>query len=300
MHVLIGGASGMIGTAVASALRDRGDTVTTLVRRSPTNPAEVKWDPAAGRLDPDVMRGVDAVMGFSGSRIAKLPWTKGRRRQIRESRVSATRTLATAINAARAAGYGPDAFLSASGVNAYGRSHQGPPLTEDGDVPGAAGGFLCDVVAEWEAAAALARESGCRVVHLRTGIVTGKGGAFGPLELMARLGVAGPLGGGRNVWPWISLRDEVAAILHALDNGLSGPVNLAGPTPATSGEIFRAVAVNMRRPYWLPAPRWALKVALGEAADELLLVDLPVDPVRLLATGFVFSDPTIEAALAEN
>ena len=298
MHVLLAGASGMIGTALATALRERGDTVSTLVRRAPADPYEHRWDPASGQLDPDVLIDIDAVIGLSGAPVADLPWTAARRRRIMESRVGATRTLAAAINASRGAGTGPETFISASGVNAYGNARPGEILTEDSDTRRQ--GFLSEVVRAWEGAALEARAGGTRVALLRSGIVTGRGGAFDRIGTLARLGLAGPIGDGHNVWPWISLRDEVRAVLHILDRGLDGPVNLVGPTRATSDEAIRAVAQHLRRPYWLPAPRWAVRATLHDAADDLILVDLTATPKKLTDSGFTFTDTTIEQALATD
>lgn len=298
MRVLLAGASGMIGTALAEALRSRGDTVITLVRGTPRSADQIGWDPARGDLDPSALAAVDAVVGLNGAPVGALPWTRSRRAEILTSRVNATRTLATAIRAARSAGHGPSVFVSASGVNAYGNARPGQTLTEASPGPDGAGGFLHDVVLAWESAARDAEPSGVRVAMIRTGIVTGRGGAFDKLELLARVGMAGPIGDGRGVWPWISLRDEVGAILHILDGDLAGPVNLVGPTPATSSEVIRAVAAGLGRPYWLPAPRWALKATLGSAAEDLLLIDLPAVPKALLDSGYVFRDRTIEEALS--
>lgn len=297
MRILLAGASGMIGTAVISALRARGDQVTLLVRRPPRGPSEIQWDPASGTLAAGALEGIDAVIGLSGAPVGKLPWTRATRAEILNSRVSATHTLARAIRAAHEAGSGPGVYINASGVNAYGNSRPDDCLDESTPLPTDGGGFLCDVVRQWETAAREAEGPGVRVALLRTGIVTGRGGAFDRLDLLARCGVAGPIGGGEGAWPWISLRDEVGAILHILDSDVSGPVNLVGPTPATSGDVMRAVARSLKRPYWLPAPRWAVKAALGSAADELVLIDLLVLPDKLVESGYVFRDPTIQAAL---
>ena len=298
MRILLAGASGMIGTALISALRVRGDQVAVLVRRPAAGPSEIEWDPATGTLDPSALEGIDAVIGLSGAPVGKVPWTTSRRTEILTSRVSATRTLARAIRAAHEAGKGPSVFINASGVNAYGNSRPDDRLDETTRVPQVGGGFLCDVVRQWEAAAREAEASGVRVALLRTGIVVGRGGAFDRLELLAKLGVAGPIGRGDAAWPWISLRDEVGAILHILDHEVAGPVNLVGPTPTSSAEIMRAVAKSAKRPYWLPTPAWAIKAALGQAAEDLVLIDLLVLPEKLTESGYAFRDQTIEDALA--
>lgn len=285
MRILLAGASGMIGTALASALRERGDQVTVLVRRPARGPSEVRWNPAAGALAADALDGIDAVIGLSGAPVGRLPWTKARRAEILSSRVSASRTLARAVRAAHDAGSGPGVYINASGVNAYGNSRPGERLDEMAAVPTEGGGFLCEVVRQWEAAAREAEGPGVRVALLRTGIVTGRGGAFDKLELLARCGVAGPIGDGTAAWPWISLRDEVGAVLHILDHDVSGPINLVGPTSATSSDVMRAVARSVKRPYWLPAPSWALRAVLGPAAEDLVLIDLPRCRARFSRVG---------------
>lgn len=298
MRILLAGASGMIGTALISSLRVRGDQVVVLVRRPSGGPSEIEWDPESGVLDPAVLEGIDAVVGLSGAPVGKLPWTKSTREEILNSRVNATRTLARAIRAAREAGFGPSVFVNASGVNAYGNSRPDDCLDETTQVPPFGGGFLCDVVRQWEKAAKEAEVPGVRVALLRTGIVAGRGGAFDRLEMLARFGVAGRIGNGEGAWPWISLRDEVGAILHILDaDDVSGPVNLVGPTPASSSDVMRAVAHHLKRPYWLPTPTWAVKAALGPAADDLVLIDLLVLPEKLQESGYVFRDQTIEDAV---
>lgn len=288
----------MIGTAVTAALRERGDTVHTLVRRGIGGPLEVRWHPEHGDLDPGVVAQFDAVIGLSGEPVARLPWTRRRKELILSSRVSATNTLVTAIGASRAYGRGPSVFINASGVNAYGNRRPGELLTEfAGPAEPKDRGFLGHVVADWERAAlGAARIPGLRVAVLRTGMVLGRGGATDALERVAKVGLAGRLGGGRNMWPWISLRDEVGAILHVLDGDLAGPVNLVGPSPATSSEVIRAVARSVGRPFWLPTPAWALR-PLGVAAADLLLVDIAAVPQRLLDSGYVFADRTVASAL---
>ena len=268
VRVVISGASGLIGTALHDALVARGDAVVPLRRG-------VDWDPAARRLDPALLAGADAVVNLSGASIGRVPWTTAWRRTLRTSRIDATETIVAAIAALPAADR-PRVLANASGITRP-------------------GGLLASIVREWEDAAARAPVP---TVLLRTGIVVSpSGGAFAPLRALTRAGLGGRLGPGSQHWPWISLRDEVAGILHCLDRGLHGPVHFAGPTPATAAECLRALARRHRRPYWLPAPSWALRLALGEMADELLLVDAATVPRELLDSGFSFQDETIEAAL---
>ncbi|MGV1033646.1 MAG: TIGR01777 family oxidoreductase [Microbacteriaceae bacterium] len=286
MRILIAGASGFIGTALTARLRAAGDEVRVLVRRAPSAAHEVPWTPGQ-RLNPAELDGVDAVVNLAGASISQLPWTAKRKTAILQSRLDATHTLTTALRANPGA-----ALINASAVGLYG-DRGDETLTE---AVGPDAGFLAGVVEQWEAAALEVAEA-TRVVTFRTGLVIGNGGAIVPLRAMMTAGMGGNLGSGRQWWPWISLTDEVAAIEFLLRSKLAGAVNLAGPTPATMGEIGRTLSRVMHRPYYLHAPAFALKLALGEAADELLLASQRVVPQRLLDAGFAFEHPTAEAAL---
>lgn len=286
MRILIAGASGFIGTALTERLRAAGDEVQVLVRRAPSATHEVPWTPGQA-LHPAELDGVDAVVNLAGASISQLPWTAKRKTAILQSRLDATHTLTTAVRANPGA-----ALVNASAVGLYG-DRGDEPLTE---AAGPGTGFLADVVEQWEAAA-LEVADVTRVVTFRTGLVIGDGGAIAPLRAMMTAGMGGNLGNGRQWWPWISLTDEVAAIEFLLRSKLAGAVNLAGPNPATMGEIGRTLSRIMHRPFYLHAPAFALKLALGEAADELLLASQRVVPQRLLDAGLAFEHPTAEAAL---
>ena len=289
MRVLIAGASGFIGTALIERLTADGHDIVRLVRRRAQGPDEASWSPAAGIIDFSVMDRIDAVVNLSGASLARLPWTKSYRGEIVDSRVTATRTLADAMRKARRP---PQVFLSASAVGFYG-DRPGELLTE---FSSAGTGFLAEVVQRWEGAAALAPDD-TRTVVFRTGIVVGHGGALQRVSTLTRLGLSGRLGTGGQHWPWISLHDEVAAIVHLLTSHLSGPVNLAGPTPAIADRVMTAMADRMHRPYTFTVPERMLELALGRAADELLLSSQKVRPQRLLDDGFRFEHVTVEAAL---
>jgi len=289
VHVLVAGASGFIGTALVERLTADGHEVVRLVRRRAQGPQEAAWSPAAGIIDFTVMDRVDAVVNLSGASLARLPWTKSYRGEIIASRVTATRTLADAMRKAKRP---PAVFLSASAVGFYG-DRPGELLTE---FSSAGSGFLAEVVQRWEGAAALAPDETRRVLF-RTGIVVGHGGAMQRIGMLTRFGLSSRLGTGGQHWPWISLRDEVAGIAHLLTSHISGPVNLAGPTPATADRVMSAMAERMHRPYTFTVPERLIGLALGGAADELLLFSQKVRPQRLIDDGFRFEHVTVESAL---
>lgn len=289
LTVLISGASGMIGSELTRQLRSEGHDILRLVRHAPTSPDEFHWAPTSHMLDFSVLDRVDAVINLSGASISRLPWTSGYKREILDSRVQATQTITDAM---RMASSPPTILLNASAVGYYG-DRPGEELTEES----ARGeGFLADVVERWEQAAHLAPES-TRVVTFRTGLVLGDGGALKPLLPLTKLGLSGPLGGGAQVWPWISLYDEAAAIRHLLTSTLSGPVNLAGPEAATANEVMSTLAQQLHRPFKLPVPEKIIELALQDAGHELLLSSQQLVPQRLLDDGFVFRHRTVAEAL---
>lgn len=290
MRIVVAGASGFIGSALVEHLRGAGHDLVRLVRRSPEAADEAGWSPADGVIDDTALAGADAVISLSGASLAHLPWTKRYREEILRSRIDATRTLTDAM---RAAARPPSVFLSASAVGIYG-DRPAELLTEHSAV---GTGFLAEVVEQWEGQAGLAPGE-TRTVLLRSGIVVGDGGgALQRVATITKLGLAGRLGPGSQHWPWIALEDEVRAIAHLLDSNLAGPVNLAGPTPATANEITRELAEQLHRPHAFVVPERALELALGVAADELLLASQKVRPQRLIDDGFRFRHATVESAI---
>lgn len=283
--IAISGASGMIGTPLVDHLRERGDTVLRLVRRAAVQPDEVGWDPTKGELNLGPCSEVDAFVNLSGARMMRR-WTRSHKQEFLDSRVNATATLARA-----AVELGPHVVLvNASAVGYYG-DRGSEPLTETSD-PGT--GFIVDLVQQWEAATTAASEAGNRVALARTGLViAGRGGALGPMMPLLKLGLGGPLGPGDQIWPWISMVDEVRALAWLIDQPIAGPVNLASPATTTHRELIQAVAKIMGRKAWLGVPRWALRLVLGELADLIVQSQHQV-PEVLLGSGFTFRHPTLE------
>jgi uncharacterized protein len=279
----------MVGSELRRQLEADGHEIISLVRRTPSSPSEVQWDPAAGRVPQPAIDTADAVINLSGASLGKLPWLPGYKKKILESRLQTTTTLAKAISAAATP---PKVFLSASAVGFYG-DRPGEVLTEESP---RGVGFLSDVVERWESAASVA-SAATRVVTLRTGIVLGAGGSAEPIVALSKVGLGSRLGNGRADWPWISIHDEAAAIRHLLTSKLTGPVNLTGPTPATSDDITRYVAKKLHRPYIFRIPRWVILAALQEAGSVLLFTSQNVSSERLVADGFRFRDSTMQQAI---
>lgn len=289
MRVVVAGSHGLIGSALVEHLRSGGHEVHRLVRRAARGADEISWDPDEGRLDPGDLAGADAVVNLGGAGVGDRRWTESYRRTILQSRTRPTALLARTLADAPD---GPRVLLQGSAVGYYG--DRGEEVLTEASARGA--GFLADVVDAWEQSTATATESGIRVAHLRTGIVMSRsGGSFGRLLPLLRLGVGGPLGSGRNVWPWITLVDQVRAIEHLLTADVSGAVNLVGPDPRPQGQVVRAVAQELRRPAVLSVPRFALRIAVGEFADDIL-ASQRVLPEVLLDSGFDFRHAHLDAA----
>lgn len=296
-RVIISGASGLIGRALADSFAADGIPVVRLVRRPARSGDEVEWRPGSAPLDPAVLEGARAVVSLNGASIGRLPWTARRKRELLASRIEPTRTIARAI---RQLGGGAPQFVSASAVGIYG-SAPGARLTEQSP---AGRTFLAELTAQWERTA-LEAGPDARVALLRTAPLLHPDGVLKPMIALTRFGLGGPLGGGRQIWPWISLQDEVAAIRHVIAAELTGPVNLSGPETASANDIGRALAAALHRPFLLPAPAWALRLGLGrDAADSLLLADAAVHPEALERSGFAFAHRTaaeaIDAAIGER
>lgn len=289
--VVVGGSSGLIGSALVESLRADGVAVTRLVRRAPEGDDEVEWLTTPASLDPAVLADADAVVALNGASIGRFPWTRGYKSTLVWSRITPARALARAL---RELGRDAPHFVSASAVGYYG-SASGARLTEQSR---RGESFLADLCGEWEGAA-LSAGPDARVALLRTSPIVHPDGVLKPLMLLTRLGAGGPIGRGTQAWPWISLEDEVRAIRHVIETGLEGPVNLAGPTRATANDLGFALAVRMNRPYLVRAPAWAMRLVLGrDATEALLTADMHVVPAALQESGFSFTHRTVEDAVA--
>lgn len=288
MKVVIAGASGFIGPALSQHLRGAGHEVVRLVRRPAQADDEVTWDPTTGDLDRAALDGVQAGINLAGMPLADRRWTPQVKRELRASRIDATRTLAEAL-----ADLDAEVLLQSSAIGVYGHDTGDAVVSETTPV---GTDFLADLCVDWEAAARPARESGVRVAALRTGLVMGpSGGAFEPLLRMLRLGVGGPMGRGHAWWSWITLLDQVRAMEFLLENDVDGPVNLVAPEPVRNRTLIRAIAQAMRRPSLLSVPPIALKVMLGEFADEVL-ASRRIIPGVLLDAGFEFHHAGVHEA----
>ena len=293
MRVVISGSSGLIGQAVVTAVRARGDEVTPLVRRTP-RPGEAAWDPPAGSIDAGAIAGADAVVHLAGAGIGDRRWSAARRHEIVSSRVQSTALLARTLGGLNRP---PAVLVSASAVGYYG-DRGDEELTEDSE-PGS--GFLAEVCRAWEDGAQPAVAAGVRLVALRSGVVlSAHGGALARQLPLFRAGVGGRLGSGRQWLSWISLADEVAVILRALDDpSLQGPLNATAPAPVTNRDFTRALGRALHRPSVLTVPSFALRVALGaDLASEMVLAGQRVLPTKLIANGFTFAHADIGGALA--
>lgn len=286
----------MIGSALRAALAERQTELVRLVRREPAGREELRWHPGAAVALPQAqaLENLDAAIHLSGANLAAHRWTPPYLREVTASRVDSTRALATALARLRPP---PRSLLAASAVGIYG--NRGNEILDESSAPGA--GMLSDLCRAWEAAAAPAVEAGIRVVHLRLGVVLAAGsGALAKMLPIFRLGLGGRLGSGKQWMSWIGLRDLVAATLFVLDEpALTGAVNLTSPQPVTNAEFTRAFARRLHRPAILPAPAFALRIALGRMADEALLSSARALPRKLLGAGFRFAHTSIDDALAE-
>lgn len=265
-----------------------------LVRGRPQAPDEQAWAPDVGELSDAALDGVDAVVNLAGAGIGDRRWNEGYKRLVESSRVETTETIAQTLERISERTGRRIRLVNGSAVGFYG--DRGDEVLTEASPAGT--DFLSGVVQRWEAAAEKAEVAGSSVALLRTGIVMAPtGGAFGPLLRLARLGLGGPLGSGREWWPWITLPDATRAIVHLLDHPeISGPVNAVSPSPARQREIAAEIGRQLSRPAVLPAPRIALRAVIGEFADSIIASQRLV-PTRLLESGFIFEHPDLESGV---
>lgn len=286
-RVAITGASGMIGTALVGHLKSEGYTVQKLVRRASRAADEISWDPQSGTVDLEALAGVDAIIHLAGAGVGDQRWTKKYKSEILNSRLLGTTAIANAVNTVK-----PSVFISASAIGWYGETGNRAVIETDR----AGEDFLAVVCREWEGAADLA--SDVRTVKLRTGLVLDPtGGALGRMLPLFRFGLGGKLGNGKQWWSWITLHDHIRAITFALESKIEGPVNVTSPNPVTNQEFTAGLARALHRPALFPAPSFALKIALGGFASEIL-GSKKVMPQALMDAGFNFDYPHIAPALA--
>ncbi|MGC0142418.1 TIGR01777 family oxidoreductase [Pseudactinotalea sp. Z1732] len=288
---VLAGASGFLGSALAHALTEQRHTIRQLVRRPARGPDEVQWDPDAGVLPQAALEDASAVVNLGGAGMGDRRWNARYRRLIITSRVHGTALLANAL-AERARGGERIRFLQASAVGYYGDGGE-QELTEDS--PNGEG-FVPSVCQAWEAAADPAVRAGVPVAFLRTGLVLDPAaGALARMMPLLRLGLAGPLGSGRQWWAWITRADHVRAMVHLLGSGVTGPVNVSAPTPERNKNVTTTLARQLGRPAFVPAPAFGIRLVLGEFAREITASQRMV-PRVLVDDGFTFTAPTIALA----
>ncbi|PKV85389.1 TIGR01777 family oxidoreductase [Streptomyces sp. TLI_146] len=292
MRIAITGSTGLIGTALAQSLRADGHDLVRLVRRPARAGDEVEWDPKRQYVDAGGLAGCEAVVHLAGAGVGDHRWTDAYKKEIRDSRVLGTAALAEALASLDVP---PKVLLCGTAIGYYGDT--GTRAVDEEAPPGE--GFLAGVCVEWEEAAAPAAEAGIRTVFARTGLVVAReGGAWGRLFPLFRAGLGGRLGSGRQYWSFISQHDHTAALRHLLERPeLSGPVNLTAPEPVTNREVTAAMARVLHRPALFPVPAPAIRLVLGEFAEDVL-GSQRVLPRRLLDSGFRFAFPTVEGAVA--
>ena len=290
MHLVIAGASGFLGSHLTRQLRDHGHEVTTLTRGEARRPTESAWRPDRGQVDQSVIDRADVVVNLAGSPTLGNPHSKSWQRNLEESRVSTTRTLAEAISASTS----PPAFLAGNAMGWYG-DHGDELVTEEADTRGDA--LLSKVSRAWQEAA-IAAEGATRICFLRTApVLDGSAPPLKQQKLLFQLGLGGKLGDGHQYFPMISLRDWLSAVEFLADSDVSGPVNLCAPETPTNAEFTRALADAVHRPAFIPAPKAVLKRAAGPLAPEIL-GSVRAAPQVLLDAGHEFSDHDVRDVLA--
>jgi hypothetical protein len=290
LRVAITGASGLIGRILSEHFQERGWQVLVLVRREPTAPHEIRWDPETGRVETAKLEGLEAVVHLAGASLAEGRWTKQRKRVLWDSRVAGTRSLAAVTRTLRAP---PRVWVNASAIGYYGDC--GQRTVTEADPAGE--GFLAELCQAWEAEVAPISEVS-RTVIARFGVVLSpKAGALAKMLPFFRLGLGGKIGSGRQFFSWVSPTDLARAVAFCIERkSVSGPVNLVGPNAVTNADFTAALGRCLGRPAVLPVPEFAVRVRFGEFATEALS-SLRVAPAVLQNEGFEFEHPQVEQAL---
>ncbi len=293
MRILISGASGLVGSALGRALRAQGHAIARLVRPDGTvAEGDVRWNPASATIDRNALEGADAVVHLGGASIADGRWTASRKALLRGSRVDSTRLLVDSLAQLRLK---PRVLVCASATGYYG--DRGDEVLTEASAPGT--DFLALLARDWEMEALRAQAAGIRVAMLRFGIVLARqGGALPKMLLPFRFAVGGRIGSGRQWMPWIALDDAVAVAIAAIqDDRFSGAINTVAPNPVRNTDFTRIAARALRRPAIFAVPAFALRVAVGEMAQPLLLASTRAVPDLLAKIGFSFRFTEIQAAL---
>ena len=284
--VAVTGSSGLIGAALVAQLQSDGYKVLKLVRRPPRAADEVSWDPKKGEIDLKSLEGVDAVFHLAGAGVGDKRWTASYRSQILNSRLLGTTTIANACEQLQ-----PEVFISASAIGYYGETGN----REVTEVDRGGDDFLSIVCREWELVANLAPS--VRTIKLRTGLVLDPtGGALGRMIPLFKFGIGGKLGSGKQWWSWITLHDQVRAMIFLMQSEIEGAVNITSPNPVTNKEFTAALAHALKRPAFFPAPAIALRAVLGGFSSEVL-GSKKVMPKVLMDNGFEFEYPFVANAL---
>ena len=298
MRVAVTGSTGLIGRALVERLASDGHQTVRVVRPSgssnPPGTSVIAWDPSQGEIDLAGMEGIDAVVHLAGEPIAARRWSGEQKQRIANSRTQGTALLA---NALARLGQPPGVLVSASAIGYYG--DRGDERLDESSSGGR--DFLAQVCRDWETAADPARDAGIRVAHPRTGVVLSQsGGALAEMLPFFRLGLGGRIGSGRQWMSWITLHDEVEALVWLLTADVEGPVNLTAPEPVTNRQLTAALGRALRRPTLLPTPKPALWARLGrELTEALLYSSARVEPALLVRRGFRFTHPDIATGLAD-
>lgn len=292
MKILISGSHGLVGSALADALKSEAHAVFALVRRAPHSESEVEWYPERGSLALARLEGMDAVVHLAGENIAEGRWSEEKKRRIRESRVKGTTVLSEALANLK---HPPKTLICASAVGYYG--DRGDEILTEESAPG--NDFLAEVCVEWERATSSAAAKGIRVVNTRFGVIlSADGGALKKMLPPFRMGVGGRVGSGKQWMSWIALDDVIGGLNFALTNeGLSGPVNFVTPNPVTNAEFTKKLGKVLSRPTLLPIPAFGVRLVFGEMADALLLSSQRVEPRRLKEVGVQWRYPDLEGAV---